>query len=415
MTALKAPAASGDTGWVDLPLDRVANVAAAVLLLIFSSGCVPRDTATPPIPGGVNLESGTLPALHETLSLMITSAPPLANWEGGLAGVLGGARVRFLKSGHHELICALPQMTDTQIPLNYAITLTPPEPVVELQLCTRPGMVSNVVVRVRLNGRGGQEVQIDWSAVVLLVPSPMNTAVGDIVAFRRETACAQSSADPVIALANQLWPENGGPRTFAVNIQDHIRGMQQRTQPRSMDAVSILESGGNWVCTANANLATALIRAKGIPARTLAVIPSNDHRLEMHRIVEYFDQDEWVPFDPSSIHRDVPMKYWQSVVMATTTPEDEDVAMQPRMGSARGAPYGQELEFVRGSMTFAGPDFFWTLARPLAGFEVNAETIRLARRSWSRFLETGRLSAGQCQAASTTNAASLNEVLSAVP
>jgi len=392
---------------------RLAALPLIVVLLAFGvvGGCTPQRASAPQLAGGIDIVHEHMPALHARMVGAITSAPPSPDWKGGLVGAVGGARVKLLKTGKHELLNVLPQLTETQIPVSYAITFTPPGAALGFQLRTREGTDTNVVISVSLGGDRGQEVQVDWSAVLLLVPPPANPTVGAVEPYRRETACAQSSAEAVRALADQLWPEDGAARMFAVNIQEYIRTMQQRNPPRSMDAMGILESGGNWICTANANLATALLRAKGLPARSLAVIPTTGQRLEMHRIVEYHDVDHWVRFDPSSIHRDVPMQPWQSVVMATTTPGDEDLAMEPRMGTSLGAPYGQELEFVSGRMTFSGPQFFWTVARPLAGFDVDAETATLARQAWERFLETGQLSAGQLSAATATNAAGLLEAL----
>ena len=46
-------------------------------------------------------------------------------------------------------------------------------------------------------------------------------------------------------LAGRLWPATGKTRDYAANIQEFIRIMQRRGQPRSLDAVGILESGQN--------------------------------------------------------------------------------------------------------------------------------------------------------------------------
>jgi Transglutaminase-like superfamily len=169
--------------------------------------------------------------------------------------------------------------------------------------------------------------------------------------------------------------------------------------------LGILESGSNWICTANANLAVALLRARDIPARSIAVIPSTAQRLEMHRIVEYFEDGKWIQFDPSSLQKDIPMKPWQFTIMAKTTIADEDIAMKPRMGISLGCPYGQELGFVDNGLTFSGNDFFWTIAKPLAEFDVSDKAIDRARSEWNKFLDSGKLSHGQIKAASARNAA----------
>ena len=56
--------------------------------------------------------------------------------------------------------------------------------------------------------------------------------------------------------------------------------------------------------------------------------------------------------------------------MAKTTIEDERSSMQPRMGSALGCPFGQEVELSDMALTLSGNEFYWTVAAPLAEFEV---------------------------------------------
>ncbi len=187
--------------------------------------------------------------------------------------------------------------------------------------------------------------------------------------------------------------------------------MKRVKQPRSLDALGILDSGMNGICTANANLALALMRAKGIPSRSMAVIPPTAQRLEMHRIVEYGDADQGLYFDPSSLHADVPMKPWQTVIMAKTTSADENLSMKPRMGSMPGCPYAQELEILSAGVTLWGQDFFWTKAKRLREIEPEDEAVSLAVDAWNRYLQQGVLSDGQIKAAAASNSTELTETL----
>jgi len=180
-----------------------------------------------------------------------------------------------------------------------------------------------------------------------------------------------------------LWPANASIAGYATNIQEFIRNMKQERQPRSMDALGILGSGGNWICTANANLAVALLRSRNIAAQSIAVIPPTGQRLEMHRIVACLDGGQWRAFDPSSLQKDIPLKPWQNIVMARTTVADEELAMKPRMGTSLGCPYAQELEFLRGSMALSGQDFFWTMGQPLAEFEASGEAINIISSAYT--------------------------------
>ena len=75
--------------------------------------------------------------------------------------------------------------------------------------------------------------------------------------------------------------------------------------------------------------------------------------------------------------------------------------MKPRLGAMRGCPFGQEAELSRPGLNLFGQTFFWTIAVPLAEFEVTDEAATLTARDWKRYLKTGTLNAAQLKAAST--------------
>jgi hypothetical protein len=149
------------------------------------------------------------------------------------------------------------------------------------------------------------------------------------------------------------------------------------------------------------------MRSKGIACRSLAVIPTIGQELEMHRIVEFSQNGQWLRFDPSSVHPDIPVKPWQNIIMARTTPQDEQRAMRPRMGVTVGCPYGQEVELLTLGVTPTGQDMFWTMAKPLAEFEPTVEAARLATACWTRYLETGLLRPAQFRAGDAKTASEL--------
>jgi hypothetical protein len=384
-----------------------ALVAAA---LATTAGCDARKaTGSEKLSPGIVIEQSGMIALQNQMANVVTAVPPMGLKGGGLFGIIGGARVKILKAGEHEILLPMPQLTEGQAPVCYAVMTAPPEGGKEYRIRERGE--SNVVVSVQLRGNRDQEIQINWASVVLVANGPLAPDRGLPESYLRETACVQSGAAQIRTLADKLWPTDGSTDEYAASIQKFIRGMTQKKQPRSMDALGILDSGGNWICTANANLAAALLRSKSIPARSLAVIPPTAQHLEMHRIVEYFDGNQWRGFDPSSLQKDIPTKPWQNIVMVRTTIADENIAMTPRMGTSLGCPYGQELEFLQGASTLWGKDFFWTMGKPLVEFEASAEAINLVRAEWGRFLETGKLSQRQIRAAAASDPAAFLEAL----
>jgi hypothetical protein len=340
--------------------------------------------------------------LHEELAEKLAAAPAKVLGGPGLAAAQGGARVKLLRRGTAEVLLPLPQLAGGQVPVCYTIRCTPASAAAEVRLRLRDD--SNHVVTVRLTGELDQEVQLYWSSIVLFNALPVQKSNPASQDFCSSTACIQSESKQIQQLADRLWPSNGEVRDYAANIQMFVREMKPLKPPRSLDAVGMLGAGANSICTANSNLAVALLRAKGVAARSVAVIPTISQRLEMHRVVEYADADQWLVFDPSGLHSDLPMKPYQSIVMSTTSLDDENRAMRPRMGSMLGCPYGQEVELLTSGVTLWGQDFFWTIAKPLAEFQPDEESIALASEAWKRYMETGSPSRAQVEAAAATTA-----------
>jgi hypothetical protein len=393
-------------------LSGIAVIAAGILggFQAEDSGVVPpakQDMVDVALPGQEDVAWG---AHRAEVEKIIAAAPPgaMVMKQAGLAGVQGGVRLS-VGSGPQQVSLVMPQLADGQVPICYVISADPPDAVTEFRLRSRDD--ENVVVNVRLSG-GSREVKLTWSAVVLVAAKNVNPKTAAPETYRAATACVQSDAEKITKLAEELWPDTGKAADFGANIQRHVREMKKKDRPRSFDALGILRSGENSICTANANLAAALMRAKGIASRSLAVIPPISQRLEMHRVVEYFEDDQWQAFDPSSVQADIPAKPWQNIIMAKTTARDEEVSMKLRMACPPGCPYGQEIEMLTNGVTLMPvQDFFWSLAKPLAEFQPTDEAIRAAVDSWKRYLETGTLTAGQIKAASAKNAAELLEAM----
>lgn len=382
-----------------MPLLALAATLTGVLACHSAGG-----NGTPTGSDGVSVRSEDMARRHGELTARVTAAPDRVMTRCGLAGVVGGVHLRVSSVDPQDVLLPIPQVIDGQVPLCFYLVADPPAALAGLRLRTRE--VGNVVAGVRLSG-GKREVRVAWSAVVLLAPKPVTPDATPAGPYLADSPCVQSESDEIARLAAETWPASGKPAEFAAAVQRLVAGSKRRERPRSLDALGILKSGENGICTANANLAAALMRSKGIACRTVAVVPTVSHKLEMHRVAEYFDGDRWVVFDPSSLSPDVPCKPWQNVVVAKTTPADEAVSMKPRRGAMVGCPYGQEAEMLTGGVDLYGQDFFWTLAKPLAEFDPTEETARAAADAWKRYLETGELAGAQVRAASAQSAAEL--------
>jgi hypothetical protein len=328
--------------------------------------------------------------------------------ESGLAGAMGGVHVTLISGGTQELLLPMPQLVDGQVPLCFFVGVNPPEALTDLRLCRLED--SNTVMRVDLVGKD-RDVQINWSSVVVLAKNNVTPNTTKPDPYRAATPCVEAQADAIVKLASETSRNTTGAGALARNIQAHIRGLQRKAQPNSLDALAILESGENSICTANANLAAAVMRSKGIACRSIAVIPTISQRLEMHRVVEFYENNRWISSDPSSLLPGTPIKPCKAIIMAKTTIADEKLAMEPRMGSMAGVPYGQETELLTSGVTLSGQDFLWSQAKPLAEFEPSESAIRLAADAWNRYLAHGTLTPGQLKAASARTVAGLAEAL----
>lgn len=339
----------------------------------------------------------------------------------GLVGAMGGVNLKAHQAGRYEVRIPLPQMTKHQIPVAYHFKVMPESAFSVCRLDERDRMKLDAKADgtfsalLSLVVAQGQEVAINWSAAILVRDGPPLRHRFVWEGFSKATACVQAGHPDIKALAKKLWPASYKMKDYAAAIQAHIRAMQQKKRPMSLDALGILDSGMNTICTANANLACALMRARDIPCRSMATLPTLSWRFEMHRIVEYFDQGSWVPFDPSSVYADIPLKPWQNIIMAKTSIADEEAAMKPRYGVMRGAPFGHEAEFTKPGLSLHGQHFFWTVAAPLAEFKVNPEASSKATGLWWRFLQTGKLEKAHHKAASARTSSGLLKAMEVKP
>lgn len=378
------------------------------LLVLVTAGCGQQnpgwDMAT-----GVLVSPSADTGVVEAIKAVETSVPPRIMQGSGLAGAMGGVSLKAQRAGSYDVVLSLPQLVDSQAPVFYGLNAKPKTALAACRLQVRND--GNAFVNLKLDVTKDQEVTVEWSSVVLIAPRLIIENHAAPEALRAASPCAQADNTRIVELAGKLWPPTGKTRNYAANVQKFIRTMQRRTQPMSLDAMGILESGQNTICTANANLACALMRARQIPCQSIATLPILSRRLEMHRIVEYYDDGTWITFDPSLVHADIPLKPWQNIIMGKTSLADEQGSMKPRLGTMRGCPFGQEIEFARPGLNLFGQAFFWTIAVPLAEFEVTDEASKLTAGLWEQYLKTGTLSEAQLKAVLARN---LSDYLEAI-
>lgn len=335
--------------------------------------------------------------LFEEITSLEKSYPHKTMKSEGIAGAAGGMHLKAFKSGIYFVRLPLPQLIDFQCPLYYSLRANPESTLEEKKI--QQDISKNAFLILKFKAEKNQEIRLEWSSAVLLRDKPFVNNESKADAFISSTPCVQSDSTMIKQLSEKLFPDNKSIKKYAENIRTFIMEMKQKKQPKSLDAVEILESRCNFICTSNANLAAALFRARNIPARSVACLPIISSRFEMHRIVEYFDDGKWFSFDPSGVFGDIPLKPQQNVIMSKTSLEDEKESMKLRPGSMPGAPFGQEAEFANLGLNLFGEDFFWSIALPLAEFEISDEDAEKCANLWKQFLQSGNVDERQNKAA----------------
>jgi hypothetical protein len=298
------------------------------------------------------------------------------------------------------------------VPLAFSLKVTPPT---ALQGCTwrkrEDGL--NWLCDVKLAPpKGGANVR--WEALVLvgdrpaapLPPAPKPEVPKDAERWLRSTACVQSSDPAVRAKAEDLAQDVHDVGELARRV---VRFTAQNPLNSSkftdLGARSALECGGS--CTSRANLCAALLRARGVPARTLAHLPTWSGPLYEHWLVEYWHPGAgWVWLE-SSLNQMQPSP-WTLVTLNVANPEDEDESFLPTRtrGVMQGAPHLSVRELSRELLPSLGSvresDNLGSLATPevaLRGTDAELRDLfaaaRQAHEGLTRDAEAGKLTPGR--------------------
>ncbi len=105
-------------------------------LTVFA-GCSAQIPAPQNLSPAVVIKQQGMDALHVELAAKVTSATAETMTKSGLAGAIGGAHVKLLKTGAHEVILPLPQLVDGQVPICCYIRSTPSDAAVEYRIQRR--------------------------------------------------------------------------------------------------------------------------------------------------------------------------------------------------------------------------------------------------------------------------------------
>jgi hypothetical protein len=165
----------------------------------------------------------------------------------------------------------------------------------------------------------------------------------------KSTACVQSDDPAIKAKADELARDCTDIEAYARRVIQFTGNIPIKMKLfRTLDARCALACGGS--CTSRANLAAALLRARGIPARTVAHLPTWSGPLYEHWLVEYWHPGKGWTWLESSLNQFQPSPA-TLVVINVASPADEDQLISfapPRIrGVVAGAPYLSVQEMSR--------------------------------------------------------------------
>lgn len=222
------------------------------------------------------------------------------------------------------VLLAMPIVTEDQAPLFLSVETDPPGYLLDFK--PRTGTGANQVAEISLRPALNETVEIIYNAYVLVKPKdysviPKKTGIlseSDFELWTRPQPSIQCSAAEISMTAKGLVARDDTIWGTAMNIRDFMREVKGRGGVQ--DAVNVLKTKGA-VCNGFATLSCALLRASGIPARVLAVIPVG-MKVAMHYLVEFYVPDfGWVWLEPS--FKKLPHQTTDDVVIGIMYPEDD--------------------------------------------------------------------------------------------
>jgi hypothetical protein len=292
-----------------------------------------------------------------------------------------------------------------QVPLAFRIEVQPPDALKGSRLIRRAdGM--NWLCEVEV-APPKDKAMVRWEALVFVGGRPTEAlprarkpeVPEETQKWTRSAGCVQSDDPGIQAKAAALAEGTDDVGEYASRVIRFTTMNPYRAELcRTLDARGALLGGSS--CTGRANLAAALLRARGIPARTVAHLPTWCGPLFTHWLVEYWHPGVgWVWMEPTLDQPQPPS--WTAVVVNVSKPSDEDDAFgwTRTSGIAAGVPRHSARELTAGLQPLfdVAEQLSWgavnraTPETPLRGSTTDlGELSTLARRTFAEWAVPGR-------------------------
>ena len=247
-----------------------------------------------------------------------------------------------IKEGESQGIVTLPipGLYKHQIPLTFEVSTNPESALKGYRIYPREDNY-NWLCAVEIETK--QPIVVSYKSIVLVSGNEGKTShdnFTEVSQWLNSTACVQCSNSKITKKAMELSQGTESLEETAKIIMEFAASNKGLVSSNfeALDAISGLNHGGS--CTNRANLAAALLRANGVPARTVAHIPVTNSWMDQHWLTEYWHPEYgWIPLETSmEIYNP---DYNKIVVLAVSSASDEERSMDGLQIKAclPGAPY----------------------------------------------------------------------------
>jgi hypothetical protein len=231
----------------------------------------------------------------------------------------------------------IPLKYGDQVPLAMRLTSEPQGAIKSFAFARRTDGV-NWLCNVLVDASAGPTA-ITWQALVyvrgseprILAKAQTPAAPPQAAGWLRPSVCVQANAEEIRRHVQNLIRDDPDLETYARRVAQFTCDNRGGSQPwNRLDALAALSCAGGGSCTNRANLAAALLRARGVPARTVAHLPTWNlgQPLFTHWLVEYWHPGNgWIALESTWGEFQPPPH--TAIILAVSSVEDENLADEP--------------------------------------------------------------------------------------
>lgn len=233
-------------------------------------------------------------------------------------------------SSKGSLYLPIPGNYDGQIPISFELSTNPKKALIDWKIYQREDGI-NWVCKADLNV--GECVTVNWKALVVVkgekkrrIKKTLLQPPKEISQWLRSTEAVPSKDVAIRKKARAIVKGTNDIKEQADRIMQFCVKQPFPEKLQAMDAKTALTVGGS--CTSRANLGAALLRAVGVPARTIAHLPVSAHWCDMHWLTEYWQPGYgWISIETSLDQFAPPSN--RRIVLSIASADDEEKSRDP--------------------------------------------------------------------------------------